>query len=277
MRQIARNRGKLLARSCPRTPFRNFDRRTCLRAAGLLALLTLTALPLLAADPDELYRAHEYRAAQKAYGELDLKHPQTVRYRYNRGCAAYQAGDYAAAQAAFKSSLTRATDAELRYRCCFNLGNTAFKQGDYRAAAGYYRQALRLRPGDNALKANLELALHRLGQQRQSKNQPKQGQTGQKQPGQNRPQGGPQQQPPNQQPESQGQARNQPSQAQQPNGQPPHPNKNIQAGATQKPQLARAARSALDRQRAAALIESVRENRPAQRQDGELPASGKYW
>lgn len=289
--------GTLLVRRVPHTHPKNFY---LMLACGLaLTCCLLSALPLTAAsNPDELYRAGDYRLAQKLYGELDLKHPQTVRYRYNRGCAAYQAGDYQAAAAAFKSSLARATDDELRYRCNFNLGNTAFKQGDLTAAAAYYRQALRLRPTDDSLQANLELALKQLEQQRR---QNKGGQQKQSQAGQppKTPQAG---QPPKAgQSPAQNQAQNQNGQANQPNtGQSqPKQSASSQAGKSNQPQPGQgpnsvqqpgsaqanqprtgqvgAGQSGLDRQRADALIESVRENRPRRGQTDALPASGKYW
>jgi len=291
MIKTTKSRGNLAARSFPRAPFKNSERRTCLRAAGLLALLTVTALPLAAADPDQLYRAGDYRAAQQLYGELDLKHPQKVRYRYNRGCAAYQAGDYAAAAAAFKSSLARATDDGLRYRCNFNLGNTAFKQADYAAAAGYYKQALRLRPGDNELKFNLELALRRLAEQPKPNKQSQQDQK--QQQGQKQSSGQSSDKPQKQagqqgQPQAQTGQRPQGAQGQnqtgrqpgQPQPQPGQTASQSQGQDQPQPGQARSApdrKSELDRQRAAALIESVRENRPPRPGSGELPPSGKYW
>ncbi|OPZ59422.1 MAG: Tetratricopeptide repeat protein [Deltaproteobacteria bacterium ADurb.Bin510] len=183
----------------------------------------------------------------------------------------------------------------MRYRCTFNLGNTAFKQGDYARAADYYRQGLRIKPDDAGLKANLELALRQL--QRQSKNQAKQGQAGQKQqspggqqqkqPGQNQqPPGAQKQQKPNQSSgtpnQQQAQGQKPPAQAGKPGVQNQAPTQPGQAAQQSQPQpaqagAARPGRSELDRQRAAALIESVRENRPPRSGSGELPPSGKYW
>ena len=298
MRNKPALRTTLLFRRVLRTTKWNF---CWILACGLaLGGCLLTALPLAAAsNPDELYRKGDYRLAQKLYGELDLKHPQTVRYRYNRGCAAYQAGDYQAASAAFKSSLTRATDDELRYRCNFNLGNTAFKQGDLTAAAAYYRQALRLRPADESLQANLELALKQIERERRQnkggqRNKPQAGQQPiSPQPGQNGQQPQPGQSP------AQNQAQNKNAQANQPKAGQPQPNQAAnpnqpQPGQGQNPAQqpasaqtnqprtgqigsARAGQSGLDRQRADALIESVRENRPRRGQTDGLPASGKYW
>ena len=74
---------------------------------------------------------------------------------YEAGNQRYQAGDYAAAV----ESWLRITEAgyesgELYY----NLGNGYFKLGELGRAILYYERAARLIPGDENLRANLELA-----------------------------------------------------------------------------------------------------------------------
>ena len=120
-----------------------------------------------AEDPDQLYRAGRFAEAEKAYAELDLEHPKDVRYRYDRGCAAYQRGDYQAAAAAFSSASVRAGDDALRFKAVYNLGNAVFQKGDYAAAADLYRNALRIDPASGDARHNLELSLRKLEQQRQ--------------------------------------------------------------------------------------------------------------
>ncbi len=112
-----------------------------------------------AASPDELYRQGRFEEAEKVYGRLDMDRPRDLRYRYNRGCAAFQRGDDEAAQAAFASVLRRAEDEGMRFRAAFNLGNIAFRQEEYGAAADWYRRALLIRPGSEDARHNLELSL----------------------------------------------------------------------------------------------------------------------
>jgi Ca-activated chloride channel homolog len=119
-----------------------------------------------AGDPDELYREGRFAEAQKIYAQSDMDHPKDLRYRYNRGCADYQAGDYRGAMAAFSSVLRRAEDREIRFRAAYNLGNAVFKQGDAASAADYYRQALRIDPDQEHARHNLELALRKLEAQK---------------------------------------------------------------------------------------------------------------
>jgi Ca-activated chloride channel family protein len=119
-----------------------------------------------AEDPDQLFRKGRFAEAEKAYADLDMDHPKDVRYRYNRGCAAYQKGDYEAAIAAFSSASVRAGDDPMRFRTAYNLGNAVFQKGDFAAAADLYRNALRFDPASADARHNLELALRKLEQQK---------------------------------------------------------------------------------------------------------------
>jgi Ca-activated chloride channel family protein len=122
-----------------------------------------------AENPDELYNEGRFAEAQDIYARSDMDHPKDLRYRYNRGCADYQAGDYKGATAAFSSVLRRAEEREIRFRAAYNLGNAAFKQGDAAQAAEYYRQAIRIDPGQENARHNLELALRKLENQKKEK------------------------------------------------------------------------------------------------------------
>ena len=136
------------------------------------ALLVLGALlwaaPARADDQaDELYRKGRYEEAGKAYAKGDMDHPRDIRYRFNRGCAAFQSGQYAEASAAFASVMSRAKERDVRFKSAYNLGNTAFKQGGYASAAAYYRQALAEQPGSEDARYNLELSLKAMEQMKQ--------------------------------------------------------------------------------------------------------------
>lgn len=139
---------------------------------GLL-VLTAAAFCLAAAvrtqaaeSPDELYRKGRFSEAEKAYAQSDMDHPKDLRYRYNRGCAAYQNDDYQAAAAAFASVLRRTPDDQIRFKAAYNLGNAAYKQGDYQTAVQSYKNALALDPASGDARYNLELALRELKKQK---------------------------------------------------------------------------------------------------------------
>jgi Ca-activated chloride channel homolog len=132
-----------------------------------------------AEDPDTLYRQGRFAEAKEIYAQADMDAPKDLRYRYNRGCAAYQAGDFQGASAAFASVLRRAEDRELRYRAAYNLGNAALKSGDPNQAAASYREALRIHPDQQDAQYNLELALREIeAQKRASEEEASQGEKG---------------------------------------------------------------------------------------------------
>mgnify|MGYP001034222064 CR=1 FL=1 len=146
-----------------------------LGAAVCLACLIGVAEVQAAERADELYQEGRFQEAGQRYNELDMEHPNDLRYRYNRGCAAYQAGDYKSAGAAFSSVMRRVNAAgdskddlheELRSKALYNLGNVAFQQGDFGSAAGYYKEAM----GNDEIapdaRHNFELALRRLEEEK---------------------------------------------------------------------------------------------------------------
>lgn len=123
-------------------------------------------------DPDELYLAGKFADAEKEYARLDMDDPKDIRHRYNRGCAAFQNGDFQSAAAAFSSVLKRSEDREIRFRAAYNLANTAFRQGDMESAVAMYRQAVRLKPESEDARYNLELALRELDRLKRQQEKP---------------------------------------------------------------------------------------------------------
>ncbi|MBN2041251.1 MAG: tetratricopeptide repeat protein [Spirochaetes bacterium] len=135
----------------------------------VLGVFIFFCAELSAKNADDLYRDGKFAEAEKEYQKGDMDNPKDIRYRYNRGCAAFQNSDYKTAEAAFSSVLRRAEDKDVLYRAAYNLGNTAFMQNDFSTAADLYRQAIIFNPDGAEAKYNLELALNRLEQQKQNK------------------------------------------------------------------------------------------------------------
>lgn len=132
-------------------------------------LVLFFGTPAVAEDNlDELYRQGRFAEAETAYAQADMDHPKDVRYRYNRGCAAYQNADYDGAVGAFSSVLRRATDDELHFKALYNLGNTAYKRGDFTSAVDHYKQAIFLNSTNEDARYNLELALRELEKQKKN-------------------------------------------------------------------------------------------------------------
>lgn len=125
-----------------------------------------------AESADELYRQGRFEEAEKAYTRLDMDYPRDIRYRFNRGCAAYQNERSKEAAAAFASVLKRADDAGLRFKAAYNSGNAAFKQGDFETAAAFYKKSIILNPASRDARYNLEMALKALEKAKKENAQP---------------------------------------------------------------------------------------------------------
>ena len=117
-------------------------------------------------NPDELYGQGRFAEAEKIYAASDMDNPKDLRYRYNRGCANYQGADYKGATAAFSSVLRRAKDSKTQVKAAYNLGNTAFKQGDFASAVAHYKRAILIDPESENARYNLEIALRGLEKQK---------------------------------------------------------------------------------------------------------------
>jgi len=142
-------------------------------------------LALAAENPDELYRQGRFEEAEKGYSRSDMDNPKDIRYRYNRGCAAYQNSDFKGAVAAFSSVMRRSDNEEIQFKAAYNLGNTAFKAGNFESAVEQYKDALLLNPENEDAKYNLELALRELEKHKNKKTQ-EQNKEAEKDPGQSK-------------------------------------------------------------------------------------------
>lgn len=132
--------------------------------AGFIGILLIISSVRVqgAEDPDELYRNGRFAEAEKAYASLDMDHPKDIRYRYNRGCAAYRNSNYQESKSAFSSALKRSDNKEIQFNALYNLGNTAFKQGDFASASACYKKAIIIDPGNEDVRYNFELALREI-------------------------------------------------------------------------------------------------------------------
>ena len=160
--------------------------RTLQIFTGILFFAFLySCLALAAENPEELYGQGRFEEAEKAYSRSDMDNPKDIRYRYNRGCAAYQNSDFKGAMAAFSSVLRRSDNEEIQFKAAYNIGNTAFKEGNFESAVEQYKEALLSNPESEDAKYNLELALRELEKLKKKKTE-KQKKEGQKETGQSK-------------------------------------------------------------------------------------------
>jgi len=96
--------------------------------------------------------------------------PRAAAIPYDEGLAHLGTGSPDSAVARFQEAMRLRGD-PARAAAAYNLGNLAMRGKDYPRAAGYYKEALRIVPGDLDAKRNLEEALRRM-RERRSPNRP---------------------------------------------------------------------------------------------------------
>ncbi len=134
------------------------------------------------------YERGNHPEALAAFERAASVRPQDPALRFNLADGLYKKGQYDEAATLFRS-LGNDPQGPLAAPSRFNLGNSLFQKRDYHGAIQAYRDALRLAPGDEDTRRNLELALRALkeqeeqqkreqqkGQQQKDENQKKQGQ-----------------------------------------------------------------------------------------------------
>jgi Ca-activated chloride channel family protein len=126
------------------------------------------------------YARGNHPAALSSFEHAAGTRPQDPAVRFNVADGLYKNGRYDEAAALFRS-LGADARSPLAAPSLFNLGNTLYEKKDYRSAVQAYRDALRLAPGDEDARRNLELALRALKEQEEQKKRQQQQQQDQKQ------------------------------------------------------------------------------------------------
>jgi Ca-activated chloride channel family protein len=156
------------------------------RVAMAVTLAFLVAPTVGRASPagaESDYQKGDYAAAEKQYQASLAKRPKQPQLEFNVGAAAYKAGDYAKAAAAFGNALG-STDVPLQQSAYYNLGNTQFRAGQkdaqanpqeaiktWQQAVQSYDSALQITPGDADAKFNRDLVQRRLEELQQQERQ----------------------------------------------------------------------------------------------------------
>jgi Ca-activated chloride channel family protein len=149
------------------------------RAAGS-ALLILAVAGIAACNRGmvearrgaQLYQSGRYAEAHQAFQQA-LAASADPAIQYDLGVTQYRLKRYEDAAKSFREA---ASVPGLRQRSYYNLGNAYVRTSEeapekdepLRQAIGAYEEALRLRPADSAAKWNLELAIRRRGEDRES-------------------------------------------------------------------------------------------------------------
>jgi Ca-activated chloride channel homolog len=155
-------------------------RKRNLRSAPYLAIALAAATVQSSCAPgwwqsrsaERLYSAGNYREAYRAIQQaFDASGEPAL--HYDIGVVLYRMKQYENAARSFREA---AVVPELKQKSQYNLGNTLVRMAEeasekdelLRLAIGAYEEALRLQPSDSLAKWNLELALQRRGEDRES-------------------------------------------------------------------------------------------------------------
>ena len=139
------------------------------RLLVICALAGASAVRAHGATASRLYDEGKYAEALARYQQAAQKRPDNWPLQYDRGAAAYKAGQYPLAAKAFERALAT-TDKELQAKALYNLGNTRYRLGNasetqspeqrlalYKQALQSYESALAAAPADPDAKFNREL------------------------------------------------------------------------------------------------------------------------
>jgi Ca-activated chloride channel family protein len=124
---------------------------------------------------DQAYDAGEHEKALRHYENAEEKGLKDPKLRFNKGDALYQLEKYADAARAFRGLASGSDDPSLRAKAYHNLGNSHLKAGRLDKSIEAYKEALRLKPGDEDTRYNLALAkkLKKKSQQNEKKKKKK--------------------------------------------------------------------------------------------------------
>jgi Ca-activated chloride channel family protein len=137
------------------------------RSALPLAVLALLFVAWLDPYRDEVSRGNarfhdkKYSEAKEHYRRAEQyapSHQDRDRLSFNRGDVDYMTEDYDSALASFQKSL-QSGDKEVQKKAFFNMGNIYVKQKKYREAVNAYMNALKIDPGYENAKKNMEYLL----------------------------------------------------------------------------------------------------------------------
>jgi Ca-activated chloride channel homolog len=114
------------------------------------------------------YARGNHPQALSAFERAAEARPQDPTVRFNVADGLYKNGKYDEAAALFRA-LGADPASPVAGASRFNLGNSLFQKKEYRGALQAYRDALRVAPGDEDTRRNLEMALRALQQQEEEK------------------------------------------------------------------------------------------------------------
>jgi Ca-activated chloride channel family protein len=220
------------------------------------------------------YARGNHPQALSAFERAAEARPQDPAIRFNVADGLYKNGKYDEAAALFRA-LGADPASPVAAASRYNLGNSLFQKKDYRGSIQAYRDALRVAPGDQDTRRNLEMALRAL--QEQEEQQKKQQEQDQKDQQQKKDQQGKDKQPPQDQkgkPDQKGQDKQQSPQDARGQERPQTPQERADQRFRQE--------AGMPRERAMQLLDALQQNEKAEQkkllaQKRAQKKKGKDW
>jgi tetratricopeptide (TPR) repeat protein len=125
-------------------------------------------------DGNRLFAQGKYADAETAYLDAQVKNPGRPEVLYNLGNSLIKQKKYSQGIQSLLQSANKG-DKGIRENSWYNTGNALFEMSRFKDSAEAFVQALKLDPSDKDAKHNLELALLKLKDQKQSGANQKQG------------------------------------------------------------------------------------------------------
>jgi len=116
---------------------------------------------------NNLYDEKNYKEAEIDYMKALEKNSESFKGQYNLGGALYKQDNYEDALKLYGNIAGKGNDDGQRADAFYNLGNSLVKAQKYPESIEAYKNALRLNPGDQDAKYNMEFAKRMLQQQQQ--------------------------------------------------------------------------------------------------------------
>ena len=116
---------------------------------------------------NEAYKKSDFATAIKDYTKALSADDKNAVAKFNMANAMQRTGDGAKANDTYDEAIKNAPDADLQAKAYYNKALSQLQQKNLQAAVDAFKQSLRLLPGDNDTRENLQKALAEMKQQNQ--------------------------------------------------------------------------------------------------------------
>jgi Ca-activated chloride channel family protein len=144
-----------------------------------ILLLALVCSPSLALASDvyqsiqkglEAYQSQDYEAALKYFIDAQLEDPDRSEILYNIGSAYYKLGDFNAALENY-SHVLNSENKSIKHKALYNRGNANYRMNKLEDAISDYEAALKIDPGDQEARQNLDFVKKKIKMQEKQQHQ----------------------------------------------------------------------------------------------------------